>query len=133
MMRKGTALVMLAACALHAQADQPNNPETVAERSQATARAVLDQAVAAIGGAEALRSIEVVRLRLEGENWPRLQMPTASPPFEAGTQRETLLLDLKNSYRVDYFYREFICRIYRTLCSLPGRIHLQISERIAHI
>jgi hypothetical protein len=53
--------------------------------------------VAAIGGAEALRSIEVVRLRLEGETWPRLQMPTASPPFEAGTQQETLLLDLKNN------------------------------------
>jgi hypothetical protein len=96
MLRKGTALVLLA-CAVHAQADnqtsnQANNPETVAERSQVTARAVLDQAVAAIGGAEALRSIEVVRLRLEGENWPRLQMPTAAPPFEAGTQQETLLL-----------------------------------------
>jgi glyoxylase-like metal-dependent hydrolase (beta-lactamase superfamily II) len=101
MLRKGTALVLLA-CAVHAQADnqtsnQANNPETVAERSQVTARAVLDQAVAAIGGAEALRSIEVVRLRLEGENWPRLQMPTAAPPFEAGTQQETLLLDLKNN------------------------------------
>jgi glyoxylase-like metal-dependent hydrolase (beta-lactamase superfamily II) len=98
MLRKATALVLLAACAVHARADnQANNPETLAERSQATARAVLDQAVAAIGGAEALRSIEVVRLRLEGENWPRLQMPTASPPFEAGTQQETLLLDLKNN------------------------------------
>ncbi|MGH8241592.1 MAG: hypothetical protein ACREXP_31860, partial [Steroidobacteraceae bacterium] len=92
------ALLVLAACAVHAQAnDQTNNPETLAERSQATARAVLDRAVAAIGGAEALRSIEVVRLRLAGENWPRLQMPTASPPFEAGTQQETLLLDLKNN------------------------------------
>ena len=102
MLRKGTALLLLAACAVHAQAEnqtnnQADNPETVAERSQATARAVLDQAVAAIGGAEALRSIEVVRLRLEGETWPRLQMPTASPPFEAGTQQETLLLDLKNN------------------------------------
>jgi glyoxylase-like metal-dependent hydrolase (beta-lactamase superfamily II) len=102
MLRKGTVLLLLAACGVHAQANdqtntQANNPETLAERSQATARAVLDQAVAAIGGAEALRSIDVVRLRLEGENWPRLQMPTASPPFEAGTQRETLLLDLKNN------------------------------------
>ncbi len=94
MLRKATALLLLAACAVHADT---NNPETLAERSQATARAVLDRAVAAIGGAEALRSIEVVRLRLEGENWPRLQMPTASPPFEAGTQQETLLLDLKNN------------------------------------
>ena len=98
MLRKATALLLLAACAVHAQTNnQTNNPETLAERSQATARAVLDRAVAAIGGAEALRSIEVVRLQLEGENWPRLQMPTAAPPFEAGTQQETLLLDLKNN------------------------------------
>ena len=49
------------------------------------------------GGAEALRSIDVVRLQLEGETWPRLQMPTAAPPFEAGRQQEELLLDLKNN------------------------------------
>src|SRR5262245_4857642 len=98
MLRKGTALLLLAACAMHAQADnQTNNPETLAERSQATAHAVLDRAVAAIGGAEALRSIDVVRLQLQGETWPRLQMPTASPPFEGGTQQEMLLLDLKNN------------------------------------
>ncbi len=102
MLRKGTALLLLVACTVHAQAvnqtnNQTNNPETLAERSQATARAVLDRAVAAIGGAEGLRSIEVVRLQLEGETWPRLQMPTVAPPFEAGTQRETLLLDLKNN------------------------------------
>jgi len=98
MLRKGTALLLLVACAAHADTNsQANNPETVAERSQATARAVLDKAVAAIGGAEALRSIDVVRLQLEGETWPRLQMPTASAPFEAGTQQEELLLDLKNN------------------------------------
>ena len=94
MLRNATALVLLAACAVHADT---NNPETVAERSQATARTVLDRAVAAIGGAEALRSIDVVRLQLQGENWPRLQMTTASAPFEAGTQQETLLVDFKNN------------------------------------
>jgi glyoxylase-like metal-dependent hydrolase (beta-lactamase superfamily II) len=96
MLRKATALVLIAACAAHADTNT-NNPETLAERSQATARGVLDRAVAAIGGAEALRSIEVVRLRFDGETWPRLQMPTAAPPFESGTQQETLLLDLKNN------------------------------------
>ena len=94
MLRKAIALLLLAACAAHADT---NNPETLAERSQATARAVLDRAVTAIGGAEALRSIDVVRLQLTGETYPRLQMPTAAPPFEAGTQQETLLLDLKNN------------------------------------
>jgi glyoxylase-like metal-dependent hydrolase (beta-lactamase superfamily II) len=75
----------------------PQNPETLAEQSQAKARAVLDRAVDAIGGAEALRAIETVRLQLEGETWPRLQMTTPTPPFEAGTLQETLLLDFKNS------------------------------------
>lgn len=92
--RATTALFLIAVCT--AYADTPN-PETLTERSQVTARAVLDRAVAAIGGAETLRSIECVRLTLDGETWPRLQMPTAAPPFEAGTLRETLLLDLKNN------------------------------------
>lgn len=86
-------------CALAASAAQASseNAETLSERSQAAARATLDRAVNAIGGAEALRAIEVVRLRLEGETWPRLQMPTPEPPFDGGTLRETLLLDLKGS------------------------------------
>jgi glyoxylase-like metal-dependent hydrolase (beta-lactamase superfamily II) len=88
-------VLSLVCCA--ASADTSQNVETMSERSQASARAVLDRAVDAIGGAEALRSIEVVRLKLEGETWPRLQMPTAAPPFEAGTQKETLLIDLKNN------------------------------------
>lgn len=96
MLRKATALLLLAACSVHADTNT-NNPETLAERSQATARGVLDRAVAAIGGAEALRSIDAVRLRFDAETWPRLQMPTAAPPFESGTQKETLLLDLKNN------------------------------------
>ncbi len=98
MLRKATAVLLLAACAAHAQTNtQTDNPETLAERSQSTARTVLDRAVAAIGGADALRTIEVVRLQLQGETWPRLQMPTATAPFESGTQQETLLVDFKNN------------------------------------
>ena len=74
-----------------------DNPETLTERSQAQARRVLDAAVAAIGGAEALRSIETMKLQLEGETWPRLQMPTPGPPFEAGSFRESLVFDLKDN------------------------------------
>jgi glyoxylase-like metal-dependent hydrolase (beta-lactamase superfamily II) len=73
------------------------NPQTVAERSQARARAVLDSAVAAIGGADALQSVEVVKLQLQGETWPRLQMPTPEPPFESASFDETLVLDLRNN------------------------------------
>lgn len=87
------AFVLLLATATAAAAD---NPETLAERSQARAREVLDRAVQALGGEEALRAIKVVRLTLEGETTPRLQMPTAAPPFEVGTLRETLLVDFEN-------------------------------------
>ena len=98
MLRKAASLLLIAACAVHADTnDKSNNPETLAERSQTTARAVLDRAVAAIGGAEALRSIDVVRLQLQGETWPRLQMPTPAAPFAAGSQQETLLVDFKNN------------------------------------
>jgi glyoxylase-like metal-dependent hydrolase (beta-lactamase superfamily II) len=73
------------------------NAETLAERSHAQARAVLDRAVQALGGPQALRGIEVVRLRLDGTTWPRFQMPTPDPPFQGGTLRETVLVDFKNN------------------------------------
>lgn len=86
--------LVLSAATVAAAAD---NPETRSERSQARAREILDVAVAAIGGAEALQSINTVRLQLEGKTWPRLQMTTPDPPFESGEFRETLLFDLENN------------------------------------
>jgi glyoxylase-like metal-dependent hydrolase (beta-lactamase superfamily II) len=74
-----------------------DNAETLPERSQAAARAVLDRAIEVNGGAEALRAIKTVRLRLEGQTWPRLQMTTPAPPFEPGSLGETLLVDLENN------------------------------------
>src|SRR5687768_10716153 len=73
------------------------NVETMAERSHAQARAVLDRAVEALGGPQALRKIEVVRLKIDGQTWPRFQMPTPDPPFETGVLRETVLVDFKNN------------------------------------
>jgi glyoxylase-like metal-dependent hydrolase (beta-lactamase superfamily II) len=71
--------------------------ETLTARSQVKARNVIDAAVVAIGGADALRGIETLTLQLQGETWPRLQMPTPSPPFQAGTFSESLVLDLKEN------------------------------------
>ena len=73
------------------------NPETLTERSHTRARATFDKAVEAIGGADALQSIDVVKLQLRGDTWPRLQMTTPEPPFEKGSFDETLLFDLKNN------------------------------------
>jgi glyoxylase-like metal-dependent hydrolase (beta-lactamase superfamily II) len=92
MLRRLIFCVLLTSTAVSAE-----NLETLAERSQASARAVLGRAVDAIGGEETLRSIESVRLQLEGETWPRLQMPTPEPPFTGGFMRETLLIDFKNN------------------------------------
>src|SRR5688572_19081594 len=65
--------------------------------AQANPQAVLDRAVQALGGADALQKIEVVRLQLEGETWPRLQTRTPEPPFEAGKIELSLLLDLEQN------------------------------------
>jgi glyoxylase-like metal-dependent hydrolase (beta-lactamase superfamily II) len=93
MLRSAVALVLVAAATI-ASAD---GTETLAERNQEKARAVLDRAVEANGGAEALRAVDVVRIRLNGQVFPRLQMTTPTPPFEGGPLDETLLADLKNN------------------------------------
>ena len=88
-------LILLLLCSGLATGAEPTN--TLTGRSQMKARDVIDAAVTAIGGAEALRGIETVELRLQGETWPRLQMPTPTPPFQAGTFDESLVLDLKDN------------------------------------
>ena len=93
MMRSAVALLLLAT----ATVSVADNPETMAERSQSRAREVLDRAVTANGGAEALRAVDVVRLKLSGKTFPRLQMTTPAPPFEGGSFSETLLVDLENN------------------------------------
>ncbi len=90
-------LAILASLAVSAAALAADNPETRAEQSQERARTVLDRAVEANGGAEVLRAVKVVRLRLQGQTFPRLQMTTPAPPFEGGTFDETLLVDLEKS------------------------------------
>jgi glyoxylase-like metal-dependent hydrolase (beta-lactamase superfamily II) len=93
MLRTAVAVVLVAA----ATGAAAENVETLTERLQERARAVLDRAVEANGGADALRAIEVVRVKLEGQTFPRLQMTTPAPPFEGGTFDETLLFDLDNN------------------------------------
>lgn len=92
MLQRVISLLLISASCAYA-----DNPETLTEQSQARARAVLDRAVDAIGGAEALRAIDTVRLQLDGETWPRMQMTTPYPPFEGGTLRETLLVDFRHN------------------------------------
>ena len=90
----------LIAVALTATVVSAADSETFLERSQSRARVVLDRAVDALGGAQTLRGIEAIRVRMTGDNWPRLQAPTAKAPFETATQDETLLVDFKNNVMV---------------------------------
>ena len=92
-MRKPLLLLVLCTSLAYAAED----PKTLTARSQAKARKVVDSAVAAIGGRDALQGIETLKLQLQGETWPRLQMPTPGPPFEPGQFQETLVLDLKDN------------------------------------
>ena len=92
-MRKPLFLLMLCTSLASAAED----PATLTGRSQVKARKVIDSAVAAIGGREALQGIETVKLQLQGETWTRLQMPTPNPPFEPGAFQESLVLDLKEN------------------------------------
>ncbi len=80
-MRKPVFLLLL--CTSLASAAEA--PDTLTERSQAKARKVIDSAVAAIGGREALQGIETLKLQLQGETWPRLQMPTPHRTIRART------------------------------------------------
>jgi glyoxylase-like metal-dependent hydrolase (beta-lactamase superfamily II) len=73
------------------------NPETLAEKSQKQAQKILDQAIEAIGGADALNSIETITLESNGTTTPRQQNTTAEPPYEAGTLYEKMVFDVKQN------------------------------------
>lgn len=72
------------------------NVETAQERSQKHARQIVDAAVQALGGAEALNNLENVVFNNTAETYGRLQMPTWKGPFTPGTLRESVMVDLKS-------------------------------------
>ena len=84
------ALIMLqASTSTSLVAQQPNAPQ----RSYQQARRVLDDAIAAHGGVEALRAIKDFTLKEKGKLYARFQSPTAEPPFATGTSEEMLVVD----------------------------------------
>jgi len=87
--------VLSTAIALMGQ--QPSAPQ----RSYQQARRVLDDAIAAHGGVEALRSIKDFTLKEKGKVYARFQSPSAEPPFSAGNSEETLIVDTERGYVFD--------------------------------
>ena len=66
---------------------------TASQRSYQQARHVLDDAIEAHGGVEAMRAIKDFTLKEKGKVHARFQSPGAEPPFAVGTSEETLIVD----------------------------------------
>ena len=71
------------------------------QRSYQQARRVLDDAIEAHGGVEALRAIKDFTLKEKGKLHARFQSPSAEPPFATGTSEETLIVDLERGFVYD--------------------------------
>src|SRR5687767_4640286 len=75
-------------------AHQPN----ASQRSYHQARRVLDDAIDAHGGLEALRAIKDFTLKEKGKIHARFQSPAAEPPFATGTSEEILIVDTERGF-----------------------------------
>ncbi|MGH9972026.1 MAG: MBL fold metallo-hydrolase [Pyrinomonadaceae bacterium] len=82
-----TASIMLATLSVTAQQSQAS------QRSYQQARRVLDDAIEAHGGLEALRAIQDFTVKEKGKVYARYQSPSAEPPFSAGPSEETTVID----------------------------------------
>jgi glyoxylase-like metal-dependent hydrolase (beta-lactamase superfamily II) len=71
------------------------------QRSYQQARHVLDEAIEAHGGVEALRAIKDFTLKERSKIYARYQSPAAEPPFAAGTSEETLIIDTERNFVFD--------------------------------
>src|SRR4030095_14352843 len=71
------------------------------QRSYQQARRLLDQAIEATGGLEALRAIKDFTLKEKGRTYARYQSPTPEAPYAVGTSEETLVVDNERGFLFD--------------------------------
>ena len=71
------------------------------QRSYQQARRVLDDAITAHGGVEALRAVKDFTLKEKGKLHARYQSPAANEPFVVGTSEETLIVDTERGFVYD--------------------------------
>ena len=86
---------------LHASTSINAQPQNAPQRSYQQARHVLDDAIEANGGVEALRAIKDFTLKEKSKIYARYQSPGAEPPFAAGTSEETLIVDTDRGFVFD--------------------------------
>jgi glyoxylase-like metal-dependent hydrolase (beta-lactamase superfamily II) len=90
-----TLIILQASTSINAQ--QLNAPQ----RSYQQARRVLDDAIEANGGLEALRAIKDFTLKEKSKIYARFQSPAAEPPFATGTSEEVLIVDTDRGFVFD--------------------------------
>lgn len=71
------------------------------QRSYQQARRVLDDAIMAHGGVEALRAVKDFTLKERGKLHARYQSPAAEGPYVVGTSEETLIVDTERGFVYD--------------------------------
>ena len=86
---------------LHASSAVPAQQLDASQRSYQQARRVLDDAIEAHGGLEALRAIKDFTLKEKSKIHARYQSPAAEPPFAVGTSEETLIVDTERGLVFD--------------------------------
>ena len=91
------AALLLLQVSTAVMAQQP----TAAQRSYQQARRVLDDAIEAHGGVEALRAIKDFTLKEKGKLHARFQSPNGEGPFAVGTSEETLIVDTERGLVFD--------------------------------
>ncbi len=64
--------------------------------SQARALKVVEDAIVAVGGLDAIREIDDVQLKVTGHSFARNQSVNVNPPYDKMTRDENLYIDLKN-------------------------------------
>src|SRR5689334_7497765 len=94
-------LFLIAAIVLSTSITLMAQQPSASQRSYQQARRVLDDAITAHGGLEALRSIKDFTLKEKGKVYARFQSPGAEPPFSAGNSEETLIVDTERGYVFD--------------------------------
>jgi len=90
-----TLVTLLAGTSIFAQ--QPD----ASQRSYQQARRVLDDAIEAHGGVEALRAVKDFTLKEKGKVYARFQSPGAEQPYAVGTSEETLVVDTDRGFLFD--------------------------------
>lgn len=89
-------LIFIFAPFAHQSEAQNQRETTVSETSYREARRVLEAAITAYGGREALRTIENFSVKFEGDNIHRNQSRRADPPYDRTPLRGLLVVDVKN-------------------------------------